>query len=81
MSIVNTHSPAIVQLVGGADLLFATTAPRRAPDGSISRGLLLKPLTGTWRAESEPASYTKADIIPYLAAPPGAQLRLGIDAA
>lgn len=79
--IVNTHSPAVVQLVGAEDLLFASVGPRRAPDGSTSRGLTLKPLANTWRAAREMVPYTKADILPYLVSPPGAQLTLNLDAA
>lgn len=75
--IVNTHSPAIVQLVGSADLLFAEVTDRTAPDGSMARALALRPLVGTWRAAraSEPA-VTRLDILPYLTAPVNAQLTL-----
>jgi predicted ATPase len=75
--IVNTHSPAIVQLVESADLLFASVSERKAPDGSLAKGLSLRPLRGTWRtrAPSEP-SVTRLDILPYLTAPPNAQTTL-----
>ncbi len=75
--IVNTHSPWIVQLVRPEDLLFATTVSTIAPDGTTSRGLVLRPLAGTWRAK-DPAEtpVTKADILAYLAPPPGTQLTL-----
>jgi predicted ATPase len=75
--IVNTHSPAIVQLVGRSDLLFAEVTDRKAPDGSLARGMSLRPMTDTWRAaaSTEPA-VTLLDILPYLTAPPGAQLAL-----
>ncbi|HEX6500436.1 MAG TPA: AAA family ATPase [Micromonosporaceae bacterium] len=81
--IINTHSPAVVQLVGAEDLLFATTASLRAPDGSISRALRLRPLEDTWRAQGlfNGLAVTKADILPYLVSPPGAQLTLDLDAA
>lgn len=78
--IVNSHSPYVVQLVEPQDLLFADTAIRRAPDGSLAPALQLRPLSGTWRAASDQSatSVTRADILPYLTAPPGAQLSLGI---
>jgi predicted ATPase len=76
--IVNTHSPAIVQLVDPDDLLFADTVLRRGPDGELTRALQLRPLTGTWRAKSGGVSVTKADILPYLTTPPGARLRVEI---
>jgi predicted ATPase len=75
--IINTHSPAIVQLVEPADLLFATTGRRLAPDGAVAQGLRLRPLIGTWRAAaSDEVPVTRADILPYLTAPANAQLRL-----
>jgi predicted ATPase len=75
--IVNTHSPAIVQLVGETDVLFAETAYRKAPDGSLARGLALRPLSGTWRAaKSAEPPVTCLDILPYLTVPPNAQLTL-----
>jgi len=75
--IINTHSPAIVQLVDPHDLLFATAGGHRLSDGTTARSLRLRPLAGTWRAAaSDEVPVTKADILPYLTAPPGAQLRL-----
>lgn len=79
--IINTHSPFVVQLVSPDHLLFASVGARPAPDGTVSRGLVLKPLSNTWRAGGEIGTYTKADILPYLVAPPGAQLKLELDAA
>jgi predicted ATPase len=78
--IINTHSPYVVQLVDPQDLLFADTSIRRAPDSSLAPALQLRPLVGTWRATSVDSApeVTKADILPYLTTPPGAQLRLGI---
>ena len=80
--IINTHSPYVVQLVDPQDLLFADTAPVPAPDGSFATGLLLRPLTGTWRASPATgvAPVAKPDILPYLTTPPGAQLTLGTTA-
>lgn len=78
--VINTHSPNVVQLVDPRDLLFADTSARRAPDGSLAPALQLRPLAGTWRADSTAGvpAVTKADILPYLTTPPGAQLTLGI---
>ncbi|MEO5876798.1 MAG: AAA family ATPase [Streptosporangiaceae bacterium] len=77
--IINTHSPAIVQLVPPQDLLFAEATMRKAPDGSVATALLLRPLAGSWRAESaQVPPVTKADILPYLTTPPGAQIGLEI---
>ena len=75
--IVNTHSPWVVQLIDAGDLLFATTASRRGPGGASSRGLLLRPMAKTWRAAGADA-ITKVDILPYLMAPVGAQLKLDL---
>ena len=74
--IVNTHSPAVVQLVGNDDLLMAAT---EVVDwrGVERRALKLRPMTGSWRAKlpgSQPVG--KADLIPYLTAPPGSQIAL-----
>jgi predicted ATPase len=75
--IVNTHSPSVVQLVDPANLLFATTMWKTAPNATRSRGLVLRPLEGTWRADAAAErALTKADILPYLTAPKGAQLTL-----
>ncbi|GAA1643478.1 AAA family ATPase [Catellatospora bangladeshensis] len=75
--IINTHSPWVVQLTSPDDLLFATSMRRTAPDGSRARGLVLRPMRDTWRAKTTPElAISKADILPYLAAPVGAQLTL-----
>ncbi|MGH3622698.1 MAG: AAA family ATPase, partial [Sciscionella sp.] len=74
--VINTHSPAIVQLVDPNDLLFADTTIRKAPDGEQAHALRLRPLAGTWRARhGETASVTRADILPYLTSHPDARLR------
>ncbi|MFV2198190.1 AAA family ATPase [Nocardiopsis sp. LOL_012] len=75
--IVNTHSPGVVQIVDPDDLLFADSVRRRRPDGRLTQVLRLRPIAGTWRAEKPGSlSVTRPDILPYLAAPPGAQLGL-----
>lgn len=77
--IINTHSPNVVQLVDPRDLLFADAAMRQAPDGTVSPALQLRPLADTWRAATSTVPpVTRADILPYLTEPPGAQLRLEI---
>ncbi len=74
--IVNTHSPALVQLLEPAELLFATTRAVKDADG-VARVLRLAPLSETWRAErSAEPPVAKAEILPYLTSPPGSQLRL-----
>lgn len=74
--IVNTHSQAVVQLVGENDLLMA--APEVVREGNIERTALeLRPIKDSWRAKlPEARPVGKADLIPYLTAPSGAQLTL-----
>lgn len=74
--IVNTHSQAVVRLVGGDDLLMAATEFIEE-DGVERSSLKLRPVKDSWRAklpESQPVG--KADLIPYLTAPAGSQLSL-----
>ncbi|PPK95933.1 putative ATPase [Kineococcus xinjiangensis] len=83
--IVNTHSPGVVQLCEPADLLRAETVLVPLDDGGAARALALRPYKGSWRlrgeseADSAVKSFTEADVIPYLVAPPGAQLTLPVD--
>jgi predicted ATPase len=77
--IVNTHSPGVVQLCQPKDLLLAETVPFRTPDGRVARALSLLPYVGTWRAAEGCQTFSKADVIAYLAAPSQAQLRLPWD--
>ncbi|MGK5449882.1 AAA family ATPase [Streptomyces radiopugnans] len=80
--LINTHSPGIVQLVSPDDLLFADTALHRLEDGTTARALRLRPLSGTWRVSEGQRDYvTKADILPYLTTPPGAQITIESGAA
>lgn len=80
--LINTHSPGVVQLVSPEDLLFADTAVHRLEDGSTARALRLRPLRGTWRVGEGQRDYvTKADILPFLTNPPGAQTTLDLGAA
>jgi predicted ATPase len=82
--IINTHSPAVVQLVDPDDLLYASTAIVGGTSSRPVRALTLRPLAGTWRSAS-PASpeppIGKADLLPYLTNPPGTQLQLDVDVA
>ena len=75
--IVNTHSPAVVQLVSTQDLLFADVTSVGSPRGATA--LRLRPMVGSWRAyEGSVPPIGKLDLIDYLAAPAGAQLSLKI---
>lgn len=75
--IVNTHSPAVVQLVKPDDLLYASTAPVRLGERMGGRRLRLRPLSGTWRAERDDEAVAgRADLLAYLTSPIGAQLTL-----
>lgn len=74
--VVNTHSQAIVRLVGADDLLMATSSVLEQ-DGSERPALKLRPIAGSWRAKLPGADPVgKADLIPYLTAPAGSQLSL-----
>jgi len=73
---VNTHSPAVVQLIGEDDLLMASTEVLFS-DGVERHALKLRPVRGSWRAKIEGAEPVgKADLIPYLTNPVGSQLSL-----
>ncbi|HEY5856032.1 MAG TPA: AAA family ATPase [Aldersonia sp.] len=77
--IVNTHSPGVVTLCSGEDVLLAETRPQVAPNGHIVKALALLPLAGTWRsADARPVAHI-SDLLPYVTAPPGRQLRLPED--
>ena len=74
--IVNTHSPAFVQLLEPEELLLATTgfAPK---DGEPLRVLHLAPLINTWRDGRQPVPpISKAAILPYLTGPLDPKLSL-----
>jgi predicted ATPase len=73
--IINTHSPWIVQLCPTDELLLADVRTVREGE-RIARALRLSPFQGSWRAEGHDLTFTKADVVPYLAAPAGAQLTL-----
>lgn len=74
--LVNTHSPHFVQLQNAEDLLFADLATVRSPQGRPVRTLRLLPMRETWRCQDGTRGVGVADVIDYLAAPPGAQLSL-----
>jgi predicted ATPase len=74
--IVNTHSPAVVQLVGNDDLLMASTEIVLS-DGIERQALRLRPVKDSWRSKLENADPVgMADLIPYLTNPVGSQLSL-----
>jgi predicted ATPase len=77
--IVNTHSPTVVQLCSPDELLLAERVRQPAPDGTPTSGLALTPFQGSWRAKDGEAVATLADLVPYLATPPNAQLQLPTD--
>ncbi|MGI9002134.1 MAG: AAA family ATPase [Pseudonocardia sp.] len=79
--IVNTHAPGVVQLCNEADLLLADLQPQWLPDGTHARTLTLMPFRGSWRAQNADRTFSEADVVAYLAAPAGAQLRLPMDLA
>jgi hypothetical protein len=79
--LINTHAPGVVQLTDRDDLLFADTSAYKLADGRTTRRLRLRPLEGTWRAANTQDFVTKADILPYLQTPPGAQLSIDGNAA
>jgi predicted ATPase len=79
--IVNTHAPGVVQLCDKEDLLLADLQLRTLPDGTQARGLALIPFRGSWRAEGAERTFSEADVVAYLASPPGAQLRLPMEIA
>jgi predicted ATPase len=74
--IVNTHSPAFVQLQNKDDLLFAKSVAVRGPSGQPTRTLRLLPRRDTWRVQDEERGVGRAEILAYLSSPPGAQLTL-----
>ncbi|WP_246269168.1 AAA family ATPase [Acrocarpospora macrocephala] len=74
--IINTHAPGVVQLCKEDDLLLAETRPRRTDEGTVTDALSLLPYQRSWRAVSQPLTFSKADVVAYLAGPPGANLRI-----
>ncbi|TDB96254.1 chromosome segregation protein SMC [Micromonospora fluostatini] len=79
--IVNTHSPWLVQLCDPADLLLADVRRHGGLRGKAVQSLALLPFHDTWRAAASQATFSMADVLAYLAAPVGAQLRLPLDIA
>lgn len=76
--IINTHSPNVVQLVSQQDLLFADARPV-ITDGRTISALRLRPMKSAWRAsEGSGVPVGKADLVAYLTAPVGAQLRFDV---
>lgn len=80
--IINTHSPGVVQLCDPADLLLADVRSLATKDGGRARALALYPYKDSWRAQAtEGPLFSEADVVAYLAAPAGAQLRLPLELA
>lgn len=76
---INTHSPGVVQLVDPANLLIASERFIDV-DGSSVMALRLDGIRGTWRTDASDGA-SKADLLPYLENPPGAQIALQFDVA
>jgi hypothetical protein len=78
--IINTHSPAMVQLQQPRDdLLLARTVQVLGPSGRPASTLRLEALRKTWRTTKERPGIGRESIIHYLQEPRGAQLRLDVD--
>ncbi|MVU83409.1 AAA family ATPase [Nocardia sp. ET3-3] len=77
--IINTHSPGVFQLCDPADVLLAETRPYRTADGTVTAALSLLPYQDSWRRTSSGPTFSKADVLPYLAAPVGAQIALPLE--
>ncbi|MET8837081.1 AAA family ATPase [Micromonospora sp. NPDC004540] len=77
--IINTHSPAVVQLCDPSELLLADAKLHPTPAGGAARALSLLPFRKSWRAVPGTPTFSEADIVAYLAEPPDAQLRLPSD--
>lgn len=75
--IVNTHSPAFVQLQNPEDLLFAKPVTVRGLSGKPARTMRLLPLRETWRTRAgHERGVGRAEILAYLTSPPGTQLTI-----
>lgn len=76
--IINTHSPFLVRLVSPDDLLFATNFRAKRLDNRNWSTLVLRPLTGSWRARQRNSEVpiNRLDILPYLSGPSNPQLTL-----
>jgi predicted ATPase len=79
--IVNTHAPGVVQLCDPSDLLLAEVRRYRSSDDNVTRALSLLPFKASWRSYAGGPTFSEADVVAYLVAPAGAQLRLPMDLA
>lgn len=77
--IVNTHSPGVIKLVSPDTLLVGSERLVHV-DGAAVMALRLDGINGTWRTDTSSGA-SKADLLPYLASPPGAQTELQFDVA
>lgn len=73
--IVNTHSPALVQLSDPDDLLLAEVHSHVQTD-RVARALELRAFKDSWRARQGMATFAHTEVVTYLTEPPGAQLTL-----
>lgn len=66
--IVNTHSPAVVQLVPETSLLVAKATETIAEGREPSAGVAFRPLPKTWRdgADGSPPAISMGDLLDYL---------------
>ncbi len=67
--IVNTHSPPLVKEIyqeNPEDILLATRATIRRPDGGAAQTLRLHPLLGTWRCSEEFRGIGPLLLAPYV---------------
>ena len=65
-----------MQLCNPQDLLIAEVRVVQLPEGGSARALSLAPYRHSWRSADGLLPFTEADVVPYLAAPVGAQLKL-----
>lgn len=78
--IVNTHSPAVVGLIGEADLLYARLH-HVVVNGQPIEALQLLGMQHSWRSTDGKAVASRADLLPYLTTVPGSQLAMFDDVA
>ncbi|MFV0259399.1 MAG: AAA family ATPase [Acidimicrobiales bacterium] len=78
--IINTHSPAVVQLVSREDLLVAVQRFVESDDSTVL-ALRLDGLSGTSRTGGSADGASELDLIAYLEKPPGARIALNLDVA
>jgi len=78
--IVNTHSPAFVQLQRPEDILVAVSEQTHASPVGRAAALRLRPIAGSWRCTSSERGVGNAHIASYLNTPKGGQFALTVGA-